>query len=122
MKFLIDANLSPRIARRLTSEGHEAAHVADVDLLTASDPDILAHAEAQGQVIVTADTDFPTLVALRSMTTPSVVLMRAVADLTVDRHIDLLLTNLPTVADDLRSGAIVTISPERIRIRDLPIR
>ncbi|MBU3061377.1 DUF5615 family PIN-like protein [Nocardia sp. NEAU-G5] len=37
MKFLIDAQLPPALARAITSEGHEAVHVRDVDLTSASD-------------------------------------------------------------------------------------
>ena len=44
MRFLIDANLSPRIAEILTSGGHDAPHVRDVGLLTATDEKIMAHA------------------------------------------------------------------------------
>lgn len=29
--------------------------------------------------------------------------------------------NLPTVSDDLESGAVVSLSPTRLAVRDLPI-
>jgi predicted nuclease of predicted toxin-antitoxin system len=89
--------------------------------LTASDAVILGQAEADGYVLVTADTDFPMLVALRRTSSPSVVLLRGVAELPVDRHLELLVTNLPAVINDLERGAIVTISPARVRVRDLPM-
>jgi predicted nuclease of predicted toxin-antitoxin system len=55
---LVDANLSPRVAARLNGVGFEAVHVADVGLLTAADDVILTYADANGLVIVSADTDF----------------------------------------------------------------
>jgi hypothetical protein len=40
MRLLIDANLSPRIARGLHDAGLDATHVADVDLLPAIESDL----------------------------------------------------------------------------------
>jgi predicted nuclease of predicted toxin-antitoxin system len=37
VKFLVDVNLPPRLARWLSSRGHEAKHLVDLDLLTATD-------------------------------------------------------------------------------------
>jgi predicted nuclease of predicted toxin-antitoxin system len=35
MRFLVDANLSSRVATLLSGEGFESIHVGDVDLLSA---------------------------------------------------------------------------------------
>jgi hypothetical protein len=37
MRFLVDANLSPRVAALLSDAGFASIHVADVNLLTATD-------------------------------------------------------------------------------------
>ena len=121
MRLLLDANLSPRIVARLTEAGHDVVHVADLELVAANDATILQRAERDGYVVVTADTDFPTLVALRRATSPSVVLLRGVAELPPGEHAELLVANLPAVAEDLDRGAIVTISPNRVRVRGLPV-
>ncbi len=121
MRLLLDANLSPRIATQLTEAGHDVTHVADLGLLTAEDGTILQRAEDDGYVLVTADTDFPMLVALRRATSPSVVLLRRVSELPPRQHAELLVANLPAVTEDLDRGAIVTISPGRVRVRDLPV-
>lgn len=42
VSFLVDANLSPRVAGYLRDGGHDAVHVADVGLLSASDPVMLS--------------------------------------------------------------------------------
>jgi len=34
----------------------------------------------------------------------------------------LLLADIPSVADDLEGGAVVSLSPDRLSVRDLPIR
>jgi predicted nuclease of predicted toxin-antitoxin system len=58
LRFLVDAQLPPALARRLQSLGHSAEHVADCGLLTAPDKDIRAHADRTGATIVTKDEDF----------------------------------------------------------------
>lgn len=63
MRFLVDAQLPPALARWLTSQGQKAEHVMDLDLHRASDPEIWRFAEATSAVIVTKDEYF----ALRRM-------------------------------------------------------
>lgn len=58
MKLLIDANLSPSVADGLREAGFDAVHVADLDLVTASDGEIFDRAVSDGLVVVTADSDF----------------------------------------------------------------
>jgi predicted nuclease of predicted toxin-antitoxin system len=58
MRFLIDAQLPPALARHLTELGHEAEHVADRQMAAASDRQIWDYALAVGAIIVTKDEDF----------------------------------------------------------------
>ncbi len=58
MRFLVDAQLPPALARRLEALGHRAEHVADCGLATASDDLIRNFAADNGAVIVTKDEDF----------------------------------------------------------------
>ncbi|MFN0027201.1 MAG: DUF5615 family PIN-like protein [Acidimicrobiales bacterium] len=113
MKLLLDANLSPRLAPLLIAAGFDTVHVRALGLLTASDEEIFDRAAADGRVVVTADSDFPRLLALRRAVSPSVVHLRAVAELAPEAHAALLVLNLPTVADDLERGAIVSLESWR---------
>jgi predicted nuclease of predicted toxin-antitoxin system len=122
MKLLIDANLSPKILEPLRQAGYAVQHVADVRLLTASDEEIFDHAGRGGLVVVTADSDFPMLLAVRAAQAPSVVHLRRVAELRPEHVAALLLANIPSVAADLEGGAVVSLSPDRLSVRDLPIR
>ena len=79
MKFLIDNALSPIIAKGLRKAGFEAIHVRDIGLHSASDSVIFESAFKNEQIIVSADTDFGTLLALRQYSKPSVILLRCVA-------------------------------------------
>ena len=63
MKFLVDAQLPPALARWLVERGHEAAHVADHALSAADDITIWRHACAEGYILISKDDDF---VLLRS--------------------------------------------------------
>lgn len=58
MRFLVDAQLPPALARWLENQGHIAEHVADRDMLTASDQEIWAYALTTGATIITKDEDF----------------------------------------------------------------
>jgi len=58
VRFLVDAQLPPQLARWLTGAGHVAEHVADCGLTTADDLAIWSHAAEIGAVIVTKDEDF----------------------------------------------------------------
>lgn len=122
MRLLVDANLSPSIARGLVVAGYEASHVVDVGLVVADDAVIFDHAATSDAVLVTADSDFAMLLALRRAVNPSVIHLRHVANLAPDRHLDLLLAALPSLVAALEAGAIVSLSPTRVAIRDLPIR
>jgi len=122
MRLLLDANLSPRVAESLRTAGFDAAHVADLGLVTATDDGIFDRAAADGFVVVTADSDFGALLAMRRATSPSVVHLRHVAELVAEVHTKLLVANLPHIAEDLDRGAIVSLSPTRLAVRDLPLR
>jgi len=58
MRFIIDAQLPPALARWLSERGHDAAHVADQHLEAASDSVIWDRALATSAVIVSKDEDF----------------------------------------------------------------
>lgn len=57
MRFLLDAGISPRVARILTDAGHDAKHVRDLRVAGASDPIVLQAALDHGRTLLTLDTD-----------------------------------------------------------------
>jgi predicted nuclease of predicted toxin-antitoxin system len=58
MKFIVDAQLPPALARCLVRLGHESEHVLNVGLLGADDRSIQQYATAHNIVVITKDEDF----------------------------------------------------------------
>ncbi|QOD92729.1 MULTISPECIES: DUF5615 family PIN-like protein [Microcella] len=122
MKLLVDANLSPAVSVALTAAGFEATHVRDVGLVKASDIEIAEFAAETGAVVVSADSDFATLLALSRGSAPSLVLLRSSDHLAPAVQAEILISNLSAVESDLSEGAVVSIVREHVRVRRLPLR
>lgn len=121
MRFLIDNALSPLVAQKLQEAGHNAVHVRDYSMQKASDDEILGRAVDESRIVVSADTDFGTLLAFRQEREPSFILFRRGVDRLPELQAQLLLSNLPTLERDLMEGSIVVFDQNHLRIRSLPI-
>jgi predicted nuclease of predicted toxin-antitoxin system len=121
MRFLVDNALSPVLAAALQQAGHDAIHVRDVGLQESDDETIMALAAAEERIVVSADTDFGTLLALYQYRLPSIILFRKGSPRAPTQQAALLLANLSAVETELRQGAVVTLHSNRLRVRYLPI-
>jgi len=96
-------------------------HVRDLGLQAAEDRDLFRRAAAEARTIVSADTDFGTLLALTRDSKPSVVIFRRSTSRRLATQIELLVKNLSTIEPALIRGAVVVFEDTRIRVRHLPI-
>lgn len=122
MRFLVDQNLSPLLADELRVAGHDVAHTAELDLAMAEDSVVMQRALDEQRVLISADTDFGTLLASTGPPQPSLLLLRLRSPRPAAALAAMLLANLDAVADDLEAGAIVVLEDERVRVRRLPLR
>ena len=59
MRFLLDAQLPRRLAKRLAESGHDVVHTLDLPLANRTpDREIIRLADAEDRVVITKDADF----------------------------------------------------------------
>lgn len=120
MKLLVDMNLSPRWVQMLTDAGMEAAHWSNLGASNASDTEIMAYARANDCVVLTHDLDFSAILAATQGEKPSVVQIRA-DDVSPDAIGKQVVAALLQMASELEAGALLTVDPNRTRLRVLPL-
>jgi predicted nuclease of predicted toxin-antitoxin system len=119
VRFLVDANLSPRVAEWLRSNGHDAVHVFEVGLNRAGDRRILREAARGRRILLTSDLDFGEILA-RSSGRVSVIMLRLRSN-TSANVTGRLKVALAQAAAVLEYGAVITVGEASVRIRRLPL-
>jgi predicted nuclease of predicted toxin-antitoxin system len=120
MKFLVDNALSPLVAEGLRTNGFDTKHVREIGLHSADDLTIFKLAKEEERIILSADTDFGTILALWHYSKPSLILFRG-SDKHPKTQLSLLLKHIPEIKDAMEQGSIAVFEDHRIRIRMLPI-
>ncbi len=120
MRLLLDQGLPRSTVEHLHRAGFEATHVAELGLASASDARILEFARQDDCTVVTLDADFHALLVFAGATRPSVVRVR-IEGLRAPDLARLLEDVLKVCEGDLKSGAMVSVNENGIRIRKLPV-
>ncbi|TVQ49079.1 MAG: hypothetical protein EA365_00705 [Gloeocapsa sp. DLM2.Bin57] len=120
MRFLADMGISPRTVTWLKSQGYDSIHLSEQGLEKLPDEDILIKAKNESRIILTVDLDFGELLAISKGTLPSVILFRLGNQ---SRNlIEAKLTEiLEKCQNELLEGAIISVTQNALRIRNLPI-
>lgn len=121
MKFLLDMGLAQSTARFLRQQGYDALHLRDQDLQRLDDAIIIAKAVAETRIILTHDLDFGRFIALGRYQVPSVITFR-MSDMRACQ-VDLRLAKvLSRFAAELLDGAMISVTDQSIRVRQLPVQ
>lgn len=121
MKLLVDMNLSPRWVKVLVGAGIEAAHWSAIGAKNAPDSEIMAYANINNYVVLTHDLDFGAILAATHGEKPSVVQIRA-EDVSPDVIGLQVIAAVRQMAPELEEGALLTVDPNRTRLRVLPLQ
>jgi predicted nuclease of predicted toxin-antitoxin system len=123
VRFLLDENVSYRVCTHLKAAGHDAVHVGEIGLTSTADVVITERAREEDRILVSCDHDFVQILFASGDTRPSLVLVRDVDARPSAELAAMLLSALPgQLTDLLLAGAIATLTPDRVRVRPLPLR
>ena len=112
--------LSLSLAAWLRDQGHDAVHAAELGLAAVADSIIVARAKEDNRTIVTADLDYPRLLALMQERDSSLILFRDGnwSEAEVLTRMGEILRGM-TAADLTQS--IIVVEHGRVRRRRLPV-
>lgn len=120
MNFLVDMNLSPNWADLLTGAGFTAVHWSDEGAPNASDHELMSWAAEREYIVLTADLDFPAILAATKGLRPSVIVVRSDI-LTPEALGSAVLAAIHKAKNELIAGVIVSVDAQRARMRVLPL-
>lgn len=113
MRFIVDENMGPSIARWLLAQGHEVFSVYD-QAQGISDLDIIQKAHTEDYIILSCDKDFGELVFRNRFSHKGVVLFR-LSDETIPSKIKVLEQILTEYAEVIQ-GKFTVVTETNIRI------
>lgn len=120
MKFLLDMPVSSLLLDVLQNYGHQGVHAHQIGKSRAPDTELLEIARLENRIIITADLDFPRLLALSLATGPGIILFRG-GNYSDIEMCELLERVLETIPPKNLENAICVVDKKRIRLTQLPI-
>ncbi|MPY92414.1 MAG: hypothetical protein GEV08_04885 [Acidimicrobiia bacterium] len=115
MRFLVDAQLPIRLARRLAESGHDVIHTSQLpDGNRTSDAVVASLADAEDRIVVTKDRDFRDGHLLRG--SPTRLLIVITGNITDNALIELVDRNLDALVDALHEASFVELGHDRLTV------
>jgi predicted nuclease of predicted toxin-antitoxin system len=113
VKLLLDTCISGGAVGPLAAAGHDVIWAGDWPA-DPGDDEILARASHEGRILITLDKDFGELAVVREQAHAGIIRL---VILSASQQAAACVMALNRYGTELRSGAIVTVEPGRIRIR-----
>ncbi len=120
MNVLLDMPVSPSLADVLKARGHQAVHAFQLGMDRATDADLLEWARRMVGIVITADLDFPRLLALSAALGPGLIIFRG-GNYSDAEMRDLLERVLDTVPPRVLLTSVCVVDQTRIRVTPLPL-
>mgnify|MGYP001174191931 CR=1 FL=1 len=120
MQFLIDNNISPKLADSLAQNGFNSVHVKSLGMQSSTDEEIFNFAYQNNYAIISSDSDFGFILSSWKFNRPSVLLLRHIPPRT-EIQIRVILEVVLNYGNEISDGSILVISPDKLRIRKLPL-
>ncbi len=120
MSFLVDMPISPEVARWLIEKGYDAVHASQIELGRAKDKKIIEVAREQKRIIITADLDFPQILALSGATSPGIILFRG-GNYSESEMLSLIARVIEKFSESELVDSISVVDKTKIRRIKLPI-
>lgn len=120
MEALLDMDVSPSLAAVFEKYGHTAVHAYTLGLARATDQELLTLAHETGRIVVTADLDFPRLLALAAAEGPGLILFRGgnYSDAEMRELLERVLVEVP---HNVLLTSVCVVDRSRIRLTRLPL-
>jgi len=118
MDFLLDVNMTPSLISLLEKDGHNCRHAVSLGMGRSSDEEIVDFARKSGEVIITHDLDFGTIMVFSGESKPSVIIFR-IHHISPLVFFNLIKLNWSKIEESLNQGAIVIFEESNVRIRHL---
>ena len=112
--------VTPLAVAFLAERGHQAVHASQVGLARASDSRILEVARSEGAVVITADLDYPRLLAAHQSPGPGLILFRG-GSYSDAEMLSLLERVLNQSDEESLLNSVTVVDRNRIRRRRMPL-
>jgi predicted nuclease of predicted toxin-antitoxin system len=121
MDALLEMPVSRSLLRVLEAHGHAGVHAYEIGLDRAADREVLAVAQRENRIVITADLDFPRPLALSSAKGPGLILFRGgnYSDAEMRSLLDRVLDEVPP---EILETSICVVDRKRIRYTRLPLQ